>query len=54
MVYKNFKDNLLYKNDFLIGSVRKELSKTAVSKQPESLLAPHEYCSALWGENYEG
>lgn len=32
MVYKNFKNNLLYKNDFLIDSVRRELSKTALSK----------------------
>lgn len=50
MVYKNFKNNLLYKNDFLIDSVRTELSKTALSKQPESPSAPHACCFVLFYE----
>lgn len=46
MVYKNFKNNLLYKNDFLIDSVRKELSKT-LCQNSQNLLAPRIYCSGL-------
>lgn len=33
MVYKNFKNNLLYNNDFLIDSVRNELRQLCQNSQ---------------------
>lgn len=56
MVYKNFKNNLLYNNDFLIDSVRNELRQLCQNSQNlfQLLMRVVLFWFGLWGGNDEG